>query len=96
MTNEQPQKLRCQSCGVPLDDWFFGTTLEGAETRDYCKFCFSEGVFIEPEMTLEQMIQRNIEFMTVKLKIDEVKSREFSYALIPTLKRWRLGSSESV
>ncbi len=89
MEQTQPQKLRCQSCGVPIDDWFFGTTEDGQETREYCKFCFDKGLFIEPELTLEQMIHRNIEFMTVKLKIDETKSREFSYALIPTLKRWR-------
>jgi hypothetical protein len=89
MSQTQPQKLRCQSCGVPLDDWFFGTTAEGQETREYCKFCYANGQFTEPELTVDQMIQRNIEFMTVKLKIDDAKSREFSYALIPTLNRWR-------
>jgi len=41
------------------------------------------------------MIQRNIEFMTGKLKIDEQKSHEFSYALIPSLKRWARGNTET-
>lgn len=83
------QKIRCQSCGVPLEDWFWGTEENGEINEDYCKFCYAEGKFVEPEVTKDAMIQRNIEFMTKKLKIDEAKSREFSYALIPTLKRWR-------
>lgn len=89
MNEQKPQKMRCQSCGVPLEDWFYGTLEDGTETREYCKFCFDQGKFVELDMTVDKMIQRNIEFMTIKLKIDEAKSKEFSYALIPTLKRWR-------
>lgn len=92
MTANQSQKLRCQSCGVPLEDWFYGTTEDGAETREYCRFCYTDGAFTEPDLTMQEMIQRNIEFMTGKLKIDEKKSHEFSYALIPSLKRWARSS----
>ena len=83
------QKIRCQSCGVPLEDWFYGTEEGGVETREYCRFCYSDGKFVEPDLTVDQMVQRNLDFMTKKLKIEDAKSREFSYALIPTLKRWR-------
>ncbi len=86
---EQPQKIRCQSCGVPLEDWFWGTEQDGSTNRDYCRFCYADGVFVEPELTVELMIARNFEFMTKKMKIDDEKSREFSYALIPNLKRWK-------
>lgn len=92
MAEQQPLKVRCQSCGVPLDDWFYATNADDSENKDYCRFCYAKGVFVEPDLTVDQMIQRNMEFMTVKLKIDETKSREFSYALYPTLKRWKKDS----
>jgi hypothetical protein len=87
--NQSEQKIRCQSCGMPMEDWFFGTDSSDQITKEYCRFCYVKGQFTEPELTVDQMIQRNMDFMTRKLKIAEEKSREFSYALIPTLSRWR-------
>lgn len=82
------QKIRCQSCSLPLDKGFFGTDAEGNEIQDYCRFCFEKGVFTEPELTMQQMAERTLDFMTRKLKVPEEKSREFVYAVIPKLKRW--------
>lgn len=46
----------CQSCGVPLDrEDIFGTERDGSRSTKYCKYCYAEGAFIEPGMTLEQM-----------------------------------------
>lgn len=84
----QTQKIRCQSCSIPLDEGFFGTEEDGTETQEFCRFCYVAGRFTEPELTMEQQLARSLDFMVRKLKIPEPKSREFCYAIIPKLKRW--------
>lgn len=82
------QKIRCQSCSLPLDKGFYGTDTEGNETEEFCRFCYEKGQFTEPDLTMEQMAARTLDFMVRKLKVPEDKSREFVYAIIPKLKRW--------
>jgi hypothetical protein len=46
----------CQSCSMPLaNDSLLGTEKDGSKSRQYCKFCYQDGAFINPEMTLEGM-----------------------------------------
>lgn len=82
------QKIRCQSCSIPLDEGFYGTEADDIKSTEYCRFCYEKGEFTEPELTMEQMLSRTLDFMTRKLKVPEEKSREFVYAVIPKLKRW--------
>ena len=82
-------KIRCQSCGMPLGAGFFGTNADGSETQEYCKFCFLEGEFTRPNLTLAQMIDMSVENMTHELKMPEEKARELATSFIPTLKRWQ-------
>lgn len=35
-----------------------GTERDGSGSTKYCKYCYAEGAFIEPGMTLEQMKTR--------------------------------------
>ena len=82
-------KLRCQSCGMPLDDGFFGTELGGVETQEYCKFCYQDGTYVQPDLTIEAMIQMSVDNMTNDIQMDEEKARALANEYIPNLKRWK-------
>ncbi len=78
----------CQSCGMPLNkEENRGTNSDNSKSEEYCKFCFQEGKFTDPERTMEEQINSGIE-MSKKLWIPEEKAREIAYNTIPKLKRW--------
>jgi hypothetical protein len=68
---KSPEKMtelkdRCQSCGMPLnigtpmDKTFLGTAADGAAVAEYCKFCYQNGAFVEPALTLSDMVQKSV------------------------------------
>ncbi len=78
----------CQSCGMPLnkeENW--GTNQDNSKTDEYCRFCFQNGKFTNPNMTMQEMIQKGVE-MSKKMWIPEDKAREIANNSIPKLKRW--------
>jgi len=48
---------RCQSCGMPLnkDPKEGGTNSDGTKNKMYCSYCFENGEFTQPDITLEEM-----------------------------------------
>lgn len=40
-----PKKLQCQCCGIPLEDSFMSKELNGEFNENYCKDCYSSGIF---------------------------------------------------
>lgn len=81
---------RCQSCGIPLGEaGFYGSEKDGLETREYCKFCYQYGTYVEKDISLEQMIERSVAYMTTQLGFEETKAREVSKEIISSLKRWQ-------
>lgn len=84
-------KIRCQSCGMPLSDTFGnrGTNRDGSNTSEYCTFCFKAGEFTNPNQTLSEMIQSSIENMTADLNMPVEKATELANSFIPNLKRWK-------
>ena len=85
------EKIRCQSCGMPLSDAFgnFGTNSDGSKNPEYCSFCFQNGAFTNPNQTLEEMIQSSIENMTTDLGAPVDKATELANRVIPKLRRWQ-------
>ncbi len=80
----------CQSCGMPLlkpDD--FGTTAEGWRQNDYCRYCFAEGKFLQPDATLEQMLEFVAKPMAVSTGMSENEARAAAGEFLPYLARWR-------
>ena len=73
---------------MPLDDGYYGTNSDGKENFLYCKFCYRHGQFTEPNLTLDQMIQKSVTHMMDELQMEEPRARELVTTLIPTLKRW--------
>ena len=81
---------RCQSCGMRLADGFYDTTADGGTTLEYCRFCYEKGAFVNPNQTLEEMVESSVQNMTQELKMPEGKARELALAVIPELKRWKV------
>lgn len=84
-------KLRCQSCGMPLSAEFgnYGTNRDGSANQEYCSICYKSGAFTNPNQTLPEMIQSSIENMTADLNMPSGKASELANSFIPTLKRWQ-------
>lgn len=84
-------KIRCQSCGMPLSEEFgnFGTMGDGFNHSEFCIFCFRDGGFTNPTQTMDEMIQSSIENMMQDLGMTEDKAKEIANAYIPNLKRWK-------
>ncbi len=80
---------RCQSCGMPLEKGGYGTDANGKKAPDYCKFCFQKGAFVEPGITLTDMIKKCMRHMTHVEKLSEDQADVIANGTIPGLKRWR-------
>ena len=78
----------CQSCGMPLNkEENQGTNEDNSKTNEYCKFCFENGKFTNPDLTMEKVIAKSVE-LSKKLWMPEDKAREIANNTIPKLKRW--------
>jgi hypothetical protein len=76
----------CQSCGMPMErDEHFGTNEDGSKNQDYCTYCYREGGFTDPDLSIDGMIRRiaSITGQTLAPE-DEKRSRQF----LSSLKRW--------
>jgi hypothetical protein len=88
--SEQSQGTICQSCGMPLekpDD--FGTAANGSKIGDYCHYCFRNGAFTEPDMTMQGMIAKGVGIMTQQGIMPEDRAQALMSEVIPKLKRWK-------
>lgn len=81
-------KVFCQSCSMPLDKpEMMGTEKDGSKSKEYCVYCYQNGVFINPNMTLDEM-KSLVKTQMVKMKIDTgIINRAVNS--LPNLKRWR-------
>ena len=90
-----PLKDRCQSCGMPLktgipmDQAFLGTAADGSHVQEYCKFCYQNGAFVEPALTLQDMIAKSTSHMTRVMHYPPEQAKELSTEIIPKLGRWQ-------
>jgi hypothetical protein len=83
-----PKGPFCQSCAMPMEKpEHFGTEAGGSQSQDYCCHCYQEGKFVNPEMTMEEMIvfvEKQMRDMNAPDAVI-IQTRQF----IPSLKRWR-------
>jgi hypothetical protein len=78
----------CQSCSMPMskpED--LGTYADGSPNDEFCHYCFEEGKFTEPNITLTGMIEKCTAMMkqmgAPDIQIEQTK------AFMPMLKRWK-------
>ena len=80
----------CQSCAMPIDKAeLFGTNKDGTRSNEYCTYCFQNGKFTEPELTMQKMIDKCVSLMVQKNIMAEADARELMAGTIPNLKRWK-------
>lgn len=82
-------KVRCQSCGMPLTDDNGGTEQDNSKSKEYCSMCYMYGTFTEPDLQLDQMIERSVNHMTSQLQMPEDRAIQMAQTVIPELKRWQ-------
>lgn len=82
----------CQSCSMPLDNpEMQGTEKDGSKSNEYCKFCYQQGAFINPGMTLNEMTELVIGQME-KMNLG-TKAIDMAVSALPNLKRWKVASA---
>ncbi len=74
---------------MPMRQEDFGTNADGSMNSEYCTFCFRDGRFTEPGITMQQMIEKVAGFMVTLEKMPEKEAKRLSKSLVLELKRWK-------
>jgi len=73
---------------MPLtDESLLGTEKDGSKNHEYCGYCYKNGAFVNPDMTVDEMQS----FITQKMRemnIDTVVT-DNAVKILPFLKRWK-------
>lgn len=78
----------CQSCSMPLDsNEIKGTEKDGSKSGDYCKYCYQDGQFTTPALTLPEMEKIVVSEMEKQHIPQNIVS--MAVASLPQLKRWK-------
>lgn len=83
------EEIRCQSCGMPIGEEFFGTESDGSVSHDYCYMCYAKGAFLLPDLTVEGRIDLSVDNMVNDLGMTEDQAEKLAHDFIPHLKRWK-------
>ncbi|NPV92764.1 MAG: transcriptional regulator [Firmicutes bacterium] len=90
MDLENDGKCTCQSCGLPLrDPNVRGTNSDGGRNESYCYFCYRNGSFTMPGITMERMIDKVANMISMKKNLALAQSKQIAASTIPTLARWQ-------
>lgn len=82
------ENIICQSCGMPItSDEQLGTNNDSSINRDYCKYCFTNGEFID-KVSMEKYVEMCSQFGEQAGMTNE-EMKEYCTKLFPTLKRWK-------
>jgi Putative zinc ribbon domain len=79
----------CQSCSMPLDNaGMHGTEKDGSPSNEYCQYCYQNGGFTSPEMTMGEMTTIvKSEMAKQHMSVDLI---EKAVNVLPNLKRWKV------
>lgn len=86
-----PEGTFCQSCGMYLaNDEDRAQAADGTPETDWCKWCVEDGELVNPEESMEELIERCAPYMVESgsfKTVDEAAS--LLGVVLPQLKRWR-------
>ena len=78
----------CQSCAMPLtSEDMYATEKDGSTNKDYCKWCYKDGEFID-KVSMEEYIEMCSKFGEQAGMTNE-QMREYCTKIFPTLKSWK-------
>ena len=80
----------CQSCAMPLTKpEEFGTEAGGLPSEDYCVYCYKDGKFEAPDMTMEEMVGFCAPYAAeAGIYPDAETARAALMEYFPKMKRW--------
>lgn len=78
----------CQSCGMPMEEQQRAREMDGAVNEEFCLYCYENGEFKQPELTMEQMIEICVPYMK-ETGMPEQQARAILQEQLPTLSRWK-------
>ena len=81
-----PQKLRCQCCGMPLEDEMIGRNKDGSLNEEYCKWCYADGTYTYSDM--DELIEVCVKHMANE-NFSEEQARDYMKQMLPTLNYWK-------
>ena len=91
-SSEQCCKMVCQSCAMPLcnNEKMCGTDKNNELNCTYCVYCYQNGEFTNPNITLEEMIEKVVS-ISVERNIFKTKENAKIWAenTLPNLDRWK-------
>lgn len=84
----------CQSCGMMImSEDQYGTNIDGSTNKDYCKYCYVDGQFVD-DVSMDEYIEMCSQYgEQAGMTNDEM--REFCKKVFPTLKRWKNQNSNN-
>ena len=83
----------CQSCSMPIESVALaGTEADGSRTWEYCIYCYRNGAFTKPGITLDEMKA----FIQAEMKIQNIPEKISLVSLnsLADLNRWKLLKTE--
>ena len=86
-----PRELRCQCCGMPIDDGIMSRESDGEFNEEYCKWCYSDGKYTYSDMNT--LIDFCSEHMANE-SFSAEQARQYLTAMLPGLKYWREKNAE--
>ena len=81
-----PQQLRCQCCGMPLEDSIISREKDGTLNEDYCQWCYADGTYTYSDM--DELIETCLPHM-VNENFTEEQARAYMKQMLPGLDYWK-------
>ncbi|MDD3621139.1 MAG: zinc ribbon domain-containing protein [Methanofollis sp.] len=80
----------CQSCGMPMKSpEEHGTEKDGSPSADYCTYCYQQGLFVDPAITMEEMAEFCAKAMAEMEVMPYPEAKDLMDSFLPMLKRWK-------
>jgi len=71
----------------------FGTDRAGYRVNDYCRHCYADGAFTEPDITMDAMLEKCVHIMADMKVMPEPQARTLMTETMPRLRRWRAAAA---
>lgn len=81
-----PRQLICQCCGMPLDDSTTSKETDGTFNEEYCKWCYSNGMF--KYNNINDLIDFCAEHMANE-QLSSEQIRAYMTDMLPKLNYWK-------
>ena len=81
-----PRQLRCQCCGMPLEDSILSREKDGTLNEDYCQWCYADGTYTYSDM--DELIETCLPHM-VNENFTEEQARAYMKQMLPGLDYWK-------